>query len=147
MRVLGLDPGKNTGYCMIEVIDRKIKPTGELGVAKNESIEPLKELINSADLVVCEDFLIRPDKARSGHFDYNNMVAPRVIGKIELLCELTGTRLEKQPASVKPPAYGFANMKYSPGKKGTHWQDAFAHACYFAVRNLNALPVTGSQKA
>lgn len=143
MRILGIDPGKNTGYSVVQLEGRKLRPTGELGVCKNESIDAIKDLIESIDLVVIEDFLIRPDKARKGNFDYNNMVAPRIIGKIELLCELTGTRLEKQPASVKPPAYGISNMKYVPGKKGMHWQDAHAHACYYAVRNLNALPIDG----
>lgn len=142
MRLLGVDPGKNTGYAVITIEDRQIKATGEFGIDKNESVDSLKLLIPTADIVVVEDFLIRPDKARKGNFDYNNMVAPRVIGKIEMLCEISQIPLRKQPASVKPPAYGMANMKYVPGKKGTHWQDAFAHACYYAVKNLNALPLS-----
>lgn len=139
--ILGIDPGKNTGYALIKLEGRKIQPTGIQGVDKNESINSIKELMPQVDIVVIEDFLIRPDKARKGNFDYNNMVAPRVIGKVELLCELNETQLEKQPASVKPPAYGYANLKYVPGKKGQHWQDAYAHACYYAVRKLDALPL------
>lgn len=139
--ILGIDPGKNSGYCVVRLTDRKIEPTGEFGVDKNESVAEITKLINKCDIVVCEDFLIRPDKARKGNFDYNNMVAPRVIGKIELLCEMSGTKLAKQPASVKPPAYGFSNQKYVPGKKGQHWQDAYAHACYYAVKKMNAKPI------
>jgi hypothetical protein len=141
MMILGIDPGKNTGWALIRLEGRKITPTGQQGVDKNESIITIQKVISEVDLVVIEDFLIRPDKARKGNFDYNNMVAPRVIGKVELLCELTQTQLEKQPASVKPPAYGFANLKYVPGKKGMHWQDAYAHAVYYCVRNLDALPL------
>lgn len=143
MRILGIDPGKNTGYAVIEVIDKKIKATGLVGTDRDEKVDNIKDLIPDVDVVVMEDFLIRPDKARKGYFDYNNMVAPRVIGKIEMLCELHSVPLEKQQASLKPPAYGFANMKYQKGKKGMHWQDAFAHACYYAVVKLGASPVGG----
>ena len=147
MLILGVDPGKNTGWALISLDDRKITPTGKQGVDKNESITSIQNMIGEVDIVVCEDFLVRPNKARQGNFDYNNMVAPRVIGKIELLCEITGTTLVKQPASVKPPAYGVANLKYVPGKKGQHWQDAYAHACYYAVKKENALPISGGKKA
>lgn len=141
MKILGIDPGKSSGYALIEVIDRVIKPTGEQGVDVNESVKNINRLLVEADVVVIEDFLIRPDKARKGNFDYNNMVAPRVIGKVEMLCEINEKPIVKQPSSLKPPAYGFANLKYVPGKKGQHWQDAYAHACYYAVKQLNALPV------
>ena len=142
MLILGVDPGKNTGWALIRLEGKKIVPTGLQGVDGNEKISSIQKIVvEGVDLVVIEDFLIRPDKARKGNFDYNNMVAPRVIGKVELLCELNETRLEKQPASVKPPAYGIANMKYVPGKKGQHWQDAYAHACYYAVKHLDALPI------
>lgn len=142
MIILGLDPGKNTGYAVIDLQERKIKPTGEIGVEKNGQVdEIILPLIQKADLVVMEDFLVRPDKARKGNFDYSNMIAPQVIGKIELACKLTSTEFVKQPSSVKPPAYGYSNQKYVSGKKGMHWQDAFAHAVYYAVKKLNALPL------
>ena len=79
--------------------------------------------------------------ARSGAFDYDNLVASRVIGKIELLCQLGEKELVKQQASLKPMAYGFAGMRYQKGKKGMHWQDAFSHAVYFAVKNQLASPL------
>lgn len=141
MKILGTDPGKSTGYALIELEGNVIKPTGQFGVARNESVSEFKNLINEADVVVVEDFKVRPEIARKGRFDYNNMVAPRVIGKIELLCEMSETPIVKQQASVKPNAYGFANLKYVKGKQGQHWQDAYAHACYYAVKELGALPV------
>lgn len=127
---------------MIEIKDKKITPTGQVGVDKNESVDSIRELIKEADVVVVEDFLVRPKKARRGAFDYSNMVAPRVIGKIEEICAVQGKTLVKQQSSLKPPAYGFAGMKYVKGKQGQHWQDAFAHACYYAVNKLDASPVS-----
>lgn len=130
---------------LIELQGNKILPTGEFGGEKEGSInEFIVPLIQKADLVIIEDFLIRPDKARKGNFDYSSMVAPQVIGKITQACDIFTTRYEKQPASVKPPAYGFSNQKYVKGKKGMHWQDAYAHAVYYAVRKLGALPLSST---
>lgn len=140
--VLGVDPGKSTGYALIKVVDGRIEPTGVQGVAKNESVKELEPLLRQADVVVVEDFKVRPTMARKGRFDYNDMVAPRVIGKVELLCEIHEKTMVKQQASLKPPAYGMANLKYVKGKKNQHWQDAYAHACYYAVKNLGAQPVS-----
>jgi len=138
--ILGLDPGKKTGYALITVNRRYITP-GEFGEENNGEVNIIAELIKQADIVVCEDFKLRPDKARRGVFDYSSMIAPQVIGKIELLCDMTKTDLAKQQASVKPVAYGFSGLKYTKGKKGTHWQDAYSHAVYYAVTRLNAYPV------
>ena len=138
--ILGIDPGKSSGYAMISVENKIITPR-EFGVEKDGKVELLAVLIRQADIVVCEDFKLRPDKARRGVFDYSSMIAPQIIGKVELLCEMVGTILEKQQPSVKPVAYGFAGLKYTAGKKGTHWQDAYCHAVYYAVTRKNAVPV------
>lgn len=141
--ILGLDPGKKTGYALITVTHRNIRP-GEFGEEGNGDVNIIAELIKLADVVVCEDFKLRPDKARRGVFDYSSMIAPQVIGKIELLCGMTKTVLAKQQPSVKPVAYGFAGLNYTKGKKGTHWQDAYCHAVYYAVTRMNAYPVGSS---
>jgi hypothetical protein len=142
-RILGVDPGKNTGYALVTVDGRDIQPTGTVGVDRNESIQSIQDIVKDrlVDILVVEDFKVRPGMARGGKFDYSDMVAPRVIGKLELLAELSGLEIVKQQASLKPPAYGFAGLKYSPGKKGTHWQDAFAHAVYYCVKELGAKPI------
>ncbi len=140
MLILGLDPGKSTGYALIEVVDRNIA-LKDFGVEKNEQVSKISDLISQSDLVICEDFKLRPEMARAGSLDYDNMVASRVIGKIELLCDLSKTKMVKQQPSLKPVAYGFAGMRYVKGKKNMHWQDAFAHAVYYSVKNQLASPV------
>ena len=141
MKILGIDPGKSTGWAIIEITNKEIKPVDQ-GVEKEGEVRHIHTLIEQVDIVVCEDFKLRPDKARRGVFDYSSMIAPQVIGKIELLCDITGTTLAKQQPSVKPVAYGFSGLKYVPGKKGAHWQDAYSHAVYYAVTRLNAKPVS-----
>jgi hypothetical protein len=145
--ILGLDPGKNTGWSIIKV-ENKIISIEDFGVEKNGDVSYIAaQCIPDVDQVVVEDFKLRPVKARAGVFDYSDMIAPKVIGKIELLCEMAKKDLAKQQPSVKPSAYGFANMVYVRGKKNQHWQDAYVHAVYFAVTRWNALPVKKLSKS
>jgi len=140
MLVLALDPGKSTGYAMVQVIDRQMKLI-DIGVEKDEQVKYIGELILQADVVICEDFKIRPNMARAGNFDYDNMVAPRVIGKIELLCQMGNKELVKQQASLKPMGFAYMQLRYVKGKKGTHAEDALSHAGYYLVKNQLALPL------
>lgn len=143
-RALGIDPGKTTGYSLVvgDPATKKISATTEFGWMKDESIEEVRRIIEGGlDVVVCESFLVRPVKARAGHFDNSDMVAPRMIGKIELLCEMHGVDLHMQPAAVKPAAYGFANLQYKKGAKNKHWQDAHAHVVYYLVKRLFYQPI------
>ena len=147
MRILGIDPGKASGYSLIVLEGKTIVPTPKFGVDRDGELTSIRELIvEGVDHVVIEDFKVRPGNARRGNFDYDDMLTPRQIGRIEEICELTETPYSKQQASLKPPAYGFAGMKYSKGKKNQHWQDAFAHACYYAVKFHDARPVKSSKK-
>jgi len=142
MKVLGIDPGGTTGYSLIEIQDHKITPL-KWGTTKDKLMLDLVPLIVAADHIVYENFLLRPDKARSGAFDWQSNVTEQVIGSLKTLAALHGKEsVSTLEPSQKPMGYGFANMKYVPGKKGTHWQDAHAHAVFYAVKKLGAHPVT-----
>jgi Holliday junction resolvasome RuvABC endonuclease subunit len=143
--IVGFDPGVSTGFAVISVTERKIKPLG-LGVLGKslDDIEMLQEaqrLIKGADHVVIENFKLRPDVAEAGRLNQNDMPASQVIGKLKTLCGLAGVKYHLQMPSVKPVAYGLANLTYQKGRQGTHSQDAMAHAVYYAVQKLHALPV------
>lgn len=140
--VIGFDPGKKTGYAIIQIKNKKITPI-KMGVI-NEGPMALKiaqELISLVTHVAIEDFLVRPGKARKGAFDWNDMVAPRVIERLKTLCQLQNVPYVLQQPAIKPVGYGFANQKYQAGKPGTHEADAIAHAVYYAVKVLGAHPV------
>jgi hypothetical protein len=140
MILLGIDPGKTTGWGQVELKeDRKLHPLG-YGETKDESGLDLLDLLKSSDLIVIESFLVRPKHARGGAFDYDDMVAPRVIGSLQTLCKMNEKKFHMQPASIKPVGYGFLGKEYKRGKKGMHKWDALAHVAYYAVKNLNALP-------
>lgn len=141
MKILGIDPGGTTGYSLIELKDKTIIPH-EFGHIKDKLLLELVPYLVQADIIVYENFLLRPDKARSGAFDWKSNVTEQVIGSLKTLAALHGkTKIVVQEPAQKPVGYGFANLKYVPGKKGTHWQDAHCHAVYYAVTQLGANPV------
>jgi len=140
-KILSFDPGKHTGWATLTVEDKKIT-LGEFGVTDDMTLREVEHLFKDTDVVVYEGFWIRPEVAAAGHLNYDEMPAPQVIGVINSLASRYSIeRVEKQSASLKPPAYGFAGMKYVKGRKGKHAQDAIAHGVYFAVKKLLAHPV------
>lgn len=145
--MIGFDPGKSTGVAIICVEDRKITPK-HIGVIRDSPkfMTEVSLLLDGVTHVVVEDFRVRPGEARRGTFDWDGMIAPVVIGRLQALCEAKNLPFELQQPALKPVGYGLSNQKYRAGAKGMHSQDALAHAVYFAVKRLGALPVTGSAK-
>jgi hypothetical protein len=140
MKIVGIDPGKTTGWAVITVENKKIT-LGKFGTTKDLSLLEIKPILADADVVAYEGFWIRPGKAEQGHFNWSQMQTPQVIGSIRTLCGELGIQTKEQQPSQKVPGYAFAGMKYVKGKQGTHWQDALAHAVFYAVRQLQAHPV------
>lgn len=136
---LGIDPGGTTGLALISV-NNKIPTLVEVLESKDVKGIEFNWLIKKADLLIVENFKVRPAKARKGNFDWSDMETPRVIGSIQTLAQLSDKTVVLQEPSIKPMGYGYAHMKYVPGKKGLHIQDAAAHAMYYLVKNALALP-------
>lgn len=140
-RIIGIDPGKTTGWAIIEVADKTIQLI-EFGMTKDLTLVEILDKILSADVIVYEGFWLRPDKARMGHFDWYENITEQVIGSLRTICKLNQKEhLIKQQPSQKLPGYAFAGLVYKKGAKGKHWQDALAHACFYAVNQLKANPV------
>lgn len=140
MILLGIDPGGTTGWAQAELQeDMEIKPIN-FGESKDITGQELIPMIDGSDIIVVENFLIDPRYARSGAFDYDDMIAPQVIGAIRTLCSQRDKEIVLQPASIKPVGYGYLGKKYRKGKKGMHKWDALAHLYYYAVKHLHALP-------
>jgi hypothetical protein len=140
IKILGIDPGRTTGLALLSLIEKELKPLA-IRESRDLTCRDYLDLLQEADQIVIENFLIRPMKARTGAFDWSDMETPKVIGAIVAqLANLGKTPVFQEP-SVKPPGYGLSNQHYVKGKKGLHIQDAIAHAVFFAVKNLGANPL------
>jgi len=139
IRILGVDPGKTTGLALIEVENKRMKLL-ETRASKDSLALDWLELLQAADLLAVESFQLRPNEARTGTFDWSNMIAPQVIGSIQTLAKMNGKEVVMQSPSTKPMGYAWSGQKYVAKKKGMHQQDALAHATYYAVKQLKALP-------
>ena len=138
--IVGFDPGKTTGYAILSLKDRKMTPL-DFGESTDETLQDLMPHIERSQIVVIEGFWINPQKARGGHFDYDDMIAPQVIGALQMKGRELGKDVHIQPSSIKPVGYGFVGKKYVKGKKGMHKWDALAHAVYYCVKKLHANPL------
>ena len=124
----------------MDVIDREVKLV-RADICKDMTLVELIDEFRQADIVVYEGFWVHPNKAMSGHFNYDEVPAVRVIGSLLTLCELHGVKtIEKQQPSQRVAGYRFAGLVYKKGAKGKHAQDATAHGVYYAVRKLRAVP-------
>ena len=136
---LGIDPGGTTGLALVSVNDKK--PTlVEVMASKDLTTKEYQWLLKKADLLIIENFRLRPKNARDGSFDWSDMETPKIIGAIEMWAQLNDKVLVKQEPSIKPMGYGYCHMKYVKGKKGLHIQDAAAHAMFYLVTNNLSLP-------
>jgi hypothetical protein len=141
MKILGLDPGKTTGVALLELNEKALSLV-YVNETKDETLLEIVDYIKQADYVICEEFLVRPNKAHGGAFDWSDMVAPRVIGAATSLAKQYGAQFVLQSPSIKPVGYGWSAMQYVKGKQKMHMQDAVCHAVYFSVKKLHALPLS-----
>lgn len=136
--ILGIDPGKTTGWGVIYVEDRKVT-LGPFGETKDMTLIEIKEHIQNADVVAYEGFWVRPDKAKHGAFDWNQMSAPQAVGSLLTLCKLFEIKtVKEQQPSQRIPGYGFLGLP----SRHRHYEDALAHAMFYAVTKLKALPLS-----
>lgn len=142
MIILGIDPGKTTGWAVISVSDRTITPLA-FGNTKDMQLIEIKLYIDEADIIVYEGWRTFKKHAESGRLNYQTVPAEQVIGSLKTLLRLRKEQpvLHENLSGLKPVGYGWAGMKYTPGKKGMHWQDALAHAVHFAVDKRGAKPI------
>lgn len=141
MRILGIDPGKSTGYASITIDENNNIHLGEFGVCKDMTLLEIEEEFVKADVIVYEGYWIRPDMAMSGKFNWQGAPAIETIGAVMSLAKRHQKTAVKQQPGQRIPGYAFAGMEYVPKAKGKHWQDALAHACFYAVSKQRAIPV------
>lgn len=154
--ILFIDPGGvHTGWCMWEGKRYSIQLWGCLhGLTLPmdtpetlDSIFTLQDLVSGADLVVFENWRLRPDKA--GVLTGNTMVPSQVIGMIKYVCAEFGTPWQYQEPTVKE-RYGDSALKlmnlWNLPKKNAkennlgsddypHIRDAIRHCLYWLEKS------------
>lgn len=137
MKLLAIDPGNKTGWA---VYDTDHDPViTEFGLAK--PISDFYELLisgkfNDVDLVVSEDYKIRPADLNKGwSHEWNNGPALQVLGAIDFWAQEYSIKTARQQASIKPAGYGYIGMTYKKGKPDMDMYDAIAHGAYYLVKN------------
>lgn len=130
-RILGVDPGESTGIAL--VVDGVVEKIGVLK-GKEALYTFLRDKLPTLnlDFVAVEDYIQRPDNKVKGksHTEWTPQITAKYIGAITYAAELYGITVVEQQPAIKPQGYKFAGMKYVSGKKGTHANDAVAHAIY-----------------
>lgn len=139
MKILGIDPGINTGVAILTVENNEvIKETLKTYDLKRYT-EFLKMLIiayekptKSFNLqFVVEDYLLDPTIPQGG----SRLETVRVIGKTEFVAELIEAPLAFQLRNIKVQAQRMSGRTPEGNHALSHVVDAYNHAYYWGVMN------------
>ncbi len=157
-KTLYLDPGEDTGWCLANgprllsagtekmwftADDLYLALSGPVGQEGGPlGCDTLAETfarkgVTGDDLalpigrVVCEDFRIYPDKAKS--LSWDPVRTARLIGAVTMLCRIFQVAFYLQPAAIKKTAEigGAEELFYRPLDENRHQNDAIRHFVYF----------------
>lgn len=150
MRVLALDPGECSGYCIIQWDHmRQIKPREDLAsciithgqIASRDLVKQHQELERlittyNPDIIVYEKFLLYGHKAAAQIG--SDMYTPQVVGQIKVLCAKYNKREISNSAQNAKLFYTDKKLKehnmWQVGMK--HCRDSIRHALYAIDFNL-----------
>lgn len=135
-KLLCLDPGKTTGWCLFE--DGVLTKWGQIEDCfddKNVDATKLYDLFADIqpDFIVYEDYKVYSHKL--DRHSFNPVFTVRLIGVIETYCQIEGVKSHKQMATTaknfctddKLKQWGF----WQSGMR--HSRDAIRHGCYFLL--------------
>lgn len=145
MIILSFDPGKSTGWAVLDT--QKERLLQRVGTAEgpaelmiqlqNFELDYEEEEIH----IVIENYINRPSGA--GGFDHNwdKGYTHRIIGRIEGWADIQawGPCYFSEP-SEKPGHYGLVGLKYAKGAKNRHHIDAAVHG-FAHIKKLKLAPL------
>ena len=145
MHVLGIDPGKTTGICLLERIgfddetnkwDLVVHQADQLDWDHRFDLEePIRSALEQDAYVIVEQYTLRPTYTAVQEKD---IPSAQVIGIIEDIMhhfEYPPDRYFTQPASARKNVRLLKG--HGPLVKGAHARDAYRHARYFIVTKSN----------
>lgn len=139
MRILGIDPGRTTGYCLLEVnkdVDGLIFTVIEEGsISGFGAVDYLSQL--TAHKVVMEDFILETRRAQQVAVNDPDLLTVRVIGG--LMARLPEGSIEFQRNTVKGMCSDNTLRKLGLFSGDRHAKDAKRHAVVWARRALTSI--------
>lgn len=126
---MAIDPGKTTGYA---TWDEQGVPNG-FGHVRSAAELSTELQRHGPKVVIVENFRLRP--WLSTQQSWSDFPASRVIGMVEMYCELAGAALVKQEPSCKETGYAWSGVKKAKDHKDSHYRDAYAHGVFYLVKN------------
>lgn len=129
MKILSLDPGNNTGWCLLDTNEKRV--VQEFGTTRTETefYQLLEEMDDRFEelTVVCEDYINRPPKAGGFDHTWDKGFTHRMIGAVKHWSWQNKFKLVLQQPMIKPAMYGLLGMEYKKGRKDIHHLDAIVH--------------------
>lgn len=138
-RIIAFDPGETTGCCMLvgdQIVWSKQLDTSTVPLG-GELIHNLlmNELLGSAQPIIVVHEIYRVYSWHKEDHVWAKLHTPRLIGAIELSCQLNGLPLHGQTPQVAKNFCTDSNLKdwgvYERGNP--HARDAQRHAIYYAM--------------
>ena len=134
MKIMAVDPGKNTGWALFEA-DKKPTKFGTCRGLTDAWCWLTEQDV--PDIWVVENYRVRPASKFKSGFDHAwlEVDAIRVIGAIQYWAHRTGSKFVLQEPAIKPVSAGWLGMAYDKSKKDQHHIDATLHGYYYIVKN------------
>lgn len=158
---LTVDPGEDTGWSLWEqdsLVDsgtekmwvfgdavwqaafrQFVKDGTFAGEYLTEFDEPLADLFEGIQAIVCENFTIYPWVAAEGGLDWDEVRTARLIGSLYQCARLANWEWVQQGAKIKERAVaaGAESFFSKPLRENRHANDAIQHGVYYAARCRN----------
>lgn len=135
-RLLCLDPGKTTGWCLFE--NGRLTKWGQVDDCyddKNIDVKGLLDLFAELqpDFILYEDYRVYSNKL--DRHSYSPVMTVRLLGVIETYCQMNNIPSHKQMATTAKNFCTDAKLEqWGFWQKGMrHARDAIRHGCYFLL--------------
>lgn len=135
-KLLCLDPGKTTGWCLFE--DGHLTKWGQVDDCyddKNINVKGLTDLFNELqpDFILYEDYRVYNNKL--DRHSFSPVMTVRLLGVIETYCQMNNIPTHKQMATTAKNFCTDAKLEqWGFWQRGMrHARDAIRHGCYFLL--------------
>lgn len=137
--ILGIDPGKSTGWVVFENGVIKAQGIDRSVDAFIDTLDTIDITYGVPDLVVMEKFVLFKHKAlqQSG----SELEASQIIGMVKRQAKKWGAKLVIQHSNILPVAQIWSKLPMPSNHRNSHWISAYNHVVYYLVKNQMILPV------